>query len=496
MANRDLSQSDRAFLSLVSQLAFSNPFSEKRIELNKKISGLNTYSSNEDVFQKAILEVNRRISELDKNGYVKVGDFNKADRELLSHCFLFSLFHQFKTHFDTLIIDQISIGKDSIKVDFANDLLFLLQKRGFDRNTAKRFFALLFQIRRAFYFIDRRLIGKSYSMQLFRMNLWNNIFTYDLDQYESYLWDKMEDFSTLLLGPTGSGKGAAASAIGQSGFIPFDDKNKQFTRSFTNSFIDINLSQYPETLLESELFGHTKGAFTGASTSHDGLFAMCGKHGSVFLDEIGDVSIQVQIKLLKILQDRIFTPVGSHKKLRFGGRVVAATNKSIDKLRANGKFRDDFYYRLCSDCITVPSLYERIQENPNELTELIIFKVKQICGKENGQLINNILDVIDNRLGKNYHWPGNVRELEQCIRRIIIKRDYKGDTAVVSEDLQTQFFQNIKSNNLDAQSLMAAYCMLLYKKHKTYENVAQITNLDRRTVKKYIQSYSQNAISE
>ncbi|GAI37824.1 unnamed protein product, partial [marine sediment metagenome] len=199
------------------------------------------------------------------------------------------------------------------------------------------------------------------------MNLWNNIFTHDIRYYERYLWDKMEDFSTLLVGPTGSGKGAAAAAIGRSGFIPFDDRKQAFAESFTKTFIPVNLSQYPETLLESELFGHTKGAFTGAVASHDGLFALCGPHGSIFLDEIGDINPQVQIKLLQILEERIFSPVGSHKKLYFHGRVIAATNRSIEQLRRQGRFRDDFYYRLCSDCIVVPALQQRIRENPDEL---------------------------------------------------------------------------------------------------------------------------------
>ena len=106
-------------------------------------------------------------------------------------------------------------------------------------------------------------------MKKLRENLWNNIFTYDIDQYQLYLWDRMEDFSTLLLGPTGCGKGTAAAAIGRSGFIPYDEKTGTFARTFTQTFVSVNLSQFAETLLESELFGHARGAFTGAVESHE-----------------------------------------------------------------------------------------------------------------------------------------------------------------------------------------------------------------------------------
>jgi transcriptional regulator with GAF, ATPase, and Fis domain len=327
------------------------------------------------------------------------------------------------------------------------------------------------------------------------MNLWNNIFTHDIGYYERYIIDKMEDFSTLLLGPTGCGKGAAAAAIGRSGFIHFDEKKNVFVESFTKSFVPINLSQYPESLIESELFGHSKGAFTGATTAHSGLFALCGRYGSVFLDEIGDINIPIQIKLLKILEERIFSPVGSHEKIKFHGRVIAATNKSIDQLRNQNKFRDDFYYRLCADCITVPSLHERIQENPQEIDELIAHTIERITGHKAVELAQTVKEVIDRDLPKDYRWPGNVRELAQCIRRVIVKRHYSGDKVVTEEGTKSKFFAEIESGHINADNVLANYCIILYEKHGTYEDVARITQLDRRTVKKYIQKYIQEKLS-
>jgi DNA-binding NtrC family response regulator len=475
-----LTADERQFFSLVSDAVFINPFSEQREDINRDIGGSISHVAPGEVTPEVMQEVSKRIEKLDEDSPTRIHDFEQPDRGLIEYVFLFDIYYKFAKLFDQFIVNQAA-ASTSITVSFAKDAISLLVKRGFTRQLANRYFSMFYQIRRAFHFIARGLIGESPSMRLFRMNLWNNIFTHDIRHYERSLWDKMEDFSTLLLGPTGCGKGAAAAAIGRSGFIPFDEKRQTFVGSFTEAFIPINLSQYPETLVESELFGHTKGAFTGAVAPHEGLFALCGPHGSIFLDEIGDISTEVQIKLLQILQERVFSPVGSHEKLRFHGRVIAATNKP--------KFRDDFYYRLCSDCIIVPSLQQRIQENPNELDELIAHSVKRITGNRSEELVKTVAEVIDKRLGRDYHWPGNVRELEQCIRRVIIKRDYQSDTVTAFQDLQTELLSEISAGTIDAQELLATYCTILYQRYATYEEVARKTKLDRRTVKKYIQRH-------
>ena len=491
MNTRKLSQQDKEFFALVSSATFANPFSDKRLEIDRKISRSRPDASWVEVRPEAIEEVSKRIAKLDSEGTVTINDFQKADQQLIEHLFLFDVYHQLNLKFDQLIIDQINADEKPLAVEFAHDAIAELTKRGFTHQRAIRYFSVFYQIRRAFYFIEKTLTGKCPSMKKLRMNLWNNIFTYDILHYEQYLWDKMEDFSTLLLGPTGCGKGTAAAAIGRSGFIPFDEKKNSFAESFTEICIPINLSQYSESLIESELFGHTKGAFTGATASHDGVFSLCGRYGSIFLDEIGEIGTQIQIKLLQVLQERIFTPVGSHKKLSFNGRVIAATNRSIDQLRKQGKFRDDFYYRLCSDCIQVPSLARRVKENPNELNELIAVTTQRITGKQSKEMIGIVTEVIKKRLGRDYHWPGNVRELEQCVRRIMIKRDYEPDTLNLQEDCQDQFLADITAGSLDGQSLLSGYCSMLYKEHGTYEAVSQITKLDRRTVKKHIEYYNQ-----
>ena len=361
-----------------------------------------------------------------------------------------------------------------------------MRGRGIGAAESVRFFSIFYQLRRAFHFIVRGLIGRSPCMREFRRLLWNDVFTQDVQLYDRYLWNRMEDFSTLLLGETGTGKGAGAAAIGRSGYIPFDEKQGRFTESFLRSFIALNLSQFPETLIESELFGHRKGAFTGAVESHEGVLARCSRHGSIFLDEIGEVSAPVQIKLLQVLQERIFCPVGSHEPERFRGRVIAATNRPLESLRGRGLFRDDFFYRLCTDIIEVPPLRQRLQEDPGELRHLLEHLLGTMMGEAGSVVADKVETAIRRDVDAEYPWPGNVRELEQALRRILLTGGYAGSAQPRAKDLVENLVTGIETEALDAAGLLSGYCALLYESCGNYEAVARRTNLDRRTVKKYV----------
>jgi transcriptional regulator with PAS, ATPase and Fis domain len=257
-----------------------------------------------------------------------------------------------------------------------------------------------------------------------------------------------------------------------------------FVESFVSSFNALNLSQFPEALIESELFGHRKGAFTGAVEHHEGVFSRCSPHGSIFLDEIGDLSIPVQIKLLQVLQERTFSAVGSHDRLRFHGRVIAATNRPLDEMRRKGQFRDDFYYRLCSDTIVVPSLRERIAEEPGELEVMVAHILTRLIGISRPGLVEQVLGALRRDLPTDYPWPGNVRELEQAVRRILISGSYRGDSSLDDSSGEAAGMAGIE---IDAQTLLSNYCRRLFKQYGTFEEVARRTRLDRRTVKKYLQ---------
>jgi len=484
-----LADEDRSFFRLVAEAAFSNPFSDERVETDLKIIGRTTPVEDASRTLKVMEAVAQRVAKLDAAGLGDACRFAGEDRELIETVFLFDAFHQFIKVFDKLILDQTKAGDTPLAVPFSSSARALMTRRGFSNDAFCHYFAVFYQLRRAFYFINQGLVGHSPCMQTLRKRLWNNVFTHDIRWYESFLWDHMEDFSTVLLGETGTGKGAAATAIGRSGYIPFNMEKECFTESFTRSFISINLSQFSPALLESELFGHRKGAFTGAIDQHEGILGRCSPHGAIFLDEIGEVAVPIQIKLLQVLQERIFSPVGSHEKLRFRGRVIAATNKPLDELRQQGRFRDDFFYRLCSDVITVPSLRQRLQEDPGELDELLDHVIQRLTGQQSKTLVTEIRSVFNKSLGDNYPWSGNVRELEQAVRRILLTKQYEGDHMVITApDAQARLIAGIEGGTLDAEALLSAYCTLLYQRHGTYEEVAHRTHLDRRTVKKYITS--------
>ncbi len=488
---RALDKNSRDFFRIVAKAAFSNPFGVEYLGLHYKIAE-GKYDNDDILYKKVITNVRQRLKNISTGGELNWKLFSGEDRELVRITLLYDAFYECIKEFDTLIAQQVAAGNNPCSVPFAKDTLKSLHQRGFNTEEAKHNFAFFYQLRRAWYFIYYGLIGQNPSIEDLRSHLWSSIFTYDPSWYEKFLWNRMEDFSTFLIGETGTGKGTAAAAIGRSGFIPFDEKKGCFAESFTSNFIEINLSQFPETLIESELFGHKKGSFTGAIGDHKGVFSRCSRYGAIFLDEIGDISIPAQIKLLKVIQERNFSAVGSHEKLHFYGRVIAATNKPLDELRRQGAFREDFYYRLCSDIIHVPPLRQQIAEAHNSIRILLNHVIEKIIGEPAPELLESILEILDKEVGTIYLWPGNVRELEQATRRILLTRHYKGDTSCAPVSQTDRLQQAIEEESVNAQELLSSYCNILYQKHGTFEEVSRITKLDRRTVKKYIIAVKQN----
>lgn len=489
-----IAPADKDFCRAVATAAFTNPFSDSFRELTDSIAGGATSPTlRQEALANAILT---RAEKFTAAGCGELSRFAEADRETMRRFFLYEVYQRFYQELDQLVVEQERAGDTSLKVRFARAALAQLEARGFEHTEAVRVFAIFYQIRRAHHFIVRGLQGRSACMMDFRRHLWTSVFTHDIGWYERRLWNRMEDFSTLLLGETGTGKGTAAAALGRSGFIPFDAHRGVFTESFAASFISLNLSQYPETLIESELFGHRKGAFTGAVEAHQGLFARCSAHGAIFLDEIGDVSPPVQIKLLQILQERVFSPVGSHERLRFQGRVIAATHRPLHELRSRGVFREDFYYRLCSDTITVPPLRERFQQDSLEREDLLEHVLLRTLGAPEPELAELVRRALRESVREDYDWPGNVREFEQAIRRILITQRYTPASTSESTGAADRLLAQVKEGALDAEQLLAAYCRLLYERSRNFEAVARLTRLDRRTVKRYLGLASGQQTSE
>jgi DNA-binding NtrC family response regulator len=481
-----LSPEDATFLASVSSAVFHNPFSEARQAVDLRLADADADTPREALLGRVVQRVEERLVQIAGGETLDLRRFRGEARQRVEHAVLFLLFHRYADPLDAFIEAQVAGESSGVALPFTAELMRELEAYGFRKEAAAHMVAVFFQMRRAFYFIDRSLVGRAPCMRALRERLWNNVCTADIGRYASLLTDRMEDFSTILLGPTGSGKGAAAAAVGRSGFIPYDPRRQRFVDAFTSAFIPINLSAYPTTLIESELFGHRKGAFTGAMDSYDGVLGRCSPHGAVFLDEIGEVSIPVQIKLLRVLQERSFTPVGSHTAMPFRGRVIAATHQDLTAMRREGTFRDDFYYRLCSDVIEVPPLRLRLAEDPGELELLLGHVLQRIVGEEDRSLVDEVATGLRKSVPTDYPWPGNVRELEQAARRILMGHTFTGDVAAAATDDRRALLEGVDAGTLTAKGLVSLYCRLLHGRHGTYEEVARRVELDRRTVKKHV----------
>ncbi len=475
------------FFTQVAGLAFVNPFSQKREQEDCAL--LNILPQTLDIYhrsEKIQLQLHAQFEQLQPLTEFRITAYQGKTQDIMKFSWLFYQFHEFQVEFNHFIDEQRKEGDKPIELPCAKELNHRFQLAGFTRLETEKFIALFYQLHRGFYFISTAILGDCPSIIELRVRLWHNIFTFNPQWYMDYLCGKMEDFSTLLLGATGTGKTLIAHTIGCSGFIPFDLSKSRFKESFTRSFQFINLSQYPSSLLESELFGHKKGAFTGAIEHHEGLFTRCSEYGAVFIDEIGDIDMPTQVKLLNVIQDRTFCPVGSHEKLRFSGRVISATNHNISQLRKDNLFRDDLYYRLCSDVIEVPSLQQRIQENPNELNHLINNLLARIIDSSASTMAPLIEQYIHTHIPQHYAWPGNIRELEQCIRSICLTGRCRISDNTQESRANDGFNLLENAGESSVQELLQQYCRFLYDRHGSYEAVARITQLDRRTVKKYI----------
>jgi transcriptional regulator with AAA-type ATPase domain len=473
--------SDRDFFSALADVVFGNPFSAERAALVVRLAPAATPGDlTQDREALARLVMPRLRPWLEK-------DLSAEERLLLEPALLYVCYHRHVPKIDALIERQARQGGAPLPVPFADEVIGDLVRSGFSEEASARYLALFFQLRRAFYFILRSLAGECESMRKLRESLWNNVFTHDMRGYDAALWNRMEDFSTLLLGETGTGKGQAAAAIGRSGFIPYLPAERRFAENFTETFIAINLSQFPEDLIESELFGHRKGAFTGAIDHHQGVFERCSAHGALFLDEIGEVEIPVQIKLLQVLQERTFTPIGGRDKKRFSGRVVAATNQPLDRLRAEGRFRDDFFYRLCSDVIEMPTLRQRLAESSAEIVELVRLLVARITGTAAADLADRVLEQLEASVPRGYSWPGNVRELEQAVRRVLLTGRYVPEVPRGARDEDDVLLEKLRAGELTAAELLAGYSAMLHRRLGTYAEVAKRTGLDPRTTRKHVE---------
>ncbi len=494
-----LTQPERSFLEAVSKLASCNPFQPERVECEREALG-EEFESGEPVWSMQVEDPERprpntwkihaRVESMAESLRERVlGGRASRERDLVLYedAVLHLMYHRYVERFFANQADPAKTGAKKawgFYAEFLRDWnhFFDLGRKLPSGYEPAHTFACFSQLSRAFLQIFTYIIGSSLSAARLRAAVWQSVFTHDIQRYRRTLYANMGDFATLITGPSGTGKELVARAIAFSRYIPFDAERMVFTSDWSDSFRAINLAALSPTLIESELFGHRRGAFTGAIQDRKGWLEMCPPLSSVFLDEIGDLEAAIQVKLLRVIETRQFHPVGDNTARAFYGKLIAATNRDLAALMRDGRFREDFYYRLCSDQIVTPSLREQIRESPGVLRELILFMTRRVCGAEAEALAAEVEDWVSKNLGPDYEWPGNYRELEQCVRNVVIRREYRPpsrDTMPPGEDLA----RAIEQGALTADELLRRYCTLVYAATGSYEETARRLQIDRRTAK-------------
>ncbi|GAA0178534.1 sigma 54-interacting transcriptional regulator [Clostridium sediminicola] len=276
--------------------------------------------------------------------------------------------------------------------------------------------------------------------------------------------------TVLIRGESGTGKELIAKAIHNS------------SHRAEKPFVRINCAAIPENLIESELFGYVKGAFTGALKNKQGKFSIANE-GTIFLDEIGDLPKSMQVKLLRVLQEKEFEPVGGIKTEKVDVRIISATNKNLEKMMEEGEFREDLYYRLNVISISLPPLRKR-KEDLNLLVEHFINKITSKMGKNISQIDNEVLELL-----QKYHWPGNIRELENIIERAINMCDK--DIITIKDmpiyitnlkDKKTKLINTLNDDIMPFEEYEKEIIELAMKKYGSYNKAGKALGLTHRTV--------------
>ena len=499
------STADRGFLDALSRLAYANPFLPDRIEIERAALGDDFRPEASHVWsRRSDIEENRqnverlaaRATRVVDEARGKLAAGKRADAHelvLYEDAALYILYDRFRAELQTAAAPT-SAGIASTKITIwpkfkqTFDSYFTLPELRLPSDyDPAHILAGFFQIRRAFHHIFDFIVGQSMPAARLRASVWQSSFTHDLRRYHRSMYKHMSDISTLVSGPSGTGKELVARAVGLSRYIPFDAKKQCFVDDFQGSFQALNLSALSPTLIESDLFGHSKGSFTGAVVERTGWLEQCKPHGTVFLDEIGELDAAIQVKLLRVVQSRAFSRLGESEPRRFEGKIIAATNRDLAAEMHAGRFREDLYYRLCSDLITTTPLCEHLADAPEDLHDLLLFICLRTAGDDAEELAREVERWIEANLGRDYRWPGNIRELEQCVRNYLVRGEYRPHQPVIPPaDDSRAWLRNAESGNLTADDLLGHYCRWVYAKLGTYERTAERLGLDRRTVSKKI----------
>lgn len=527
---------ERPVAEALAEITFANPFSETRLSLERRVLGdhflapLRFLLPGQPLHRLEgnlgrLLERAEALIDAVAERLLRRASIGAVEREIYEGLVHFVVFHRHAGGFDHLIASALP-GSEAILgcgADGSASLdtraratvgtLFERCRRDLERllagpalgsvtpEAAALDFAFYFQVRRAWVHTFAFIHGGSDAMVALRARLWQSIFTHDMRRYRRSLYGRMGDITTLVTGPSGSGKELVARAIGLSRFIPFDPRERRFAADFSASFHPLNLSALSPTLIESELFGHRRGAFTGALADREGYFETCGAHGTVFLDEIGETAPEIQVKLLRVLQTREFNRLGDTERRRFEGRIVAATNRDLASEIRAGRFREDFFFRLCADRIETPPLRELLAGDVEELRCLVAHICTTQAGSSEGPaLCDEVVAWIGRELGRSYSWPGNFRELEQCVRNITVHGSYRppirpaaGGNGVGADG---DWVAAAQAGRLTMDALLQAYCRRVFVEAGSLEEAARRLDCDRRTVRRYLRVGDNDNASE
>ncbi len=501
------SSTERRFAQAISDLAHCNPFAPERMAFERAALGdefdphqadwnVRIWNRPEDwptisPNVRRLIERNDALLDRVQSKLARDPAASGAEVRLYQDLVLFALYYHPDVLFERKIQDD-QAGKPTGKVKLVDPLIQHASRylRFADRDLAMwdelpHLIACLYQVRRAFHNIYHYILGKSEPAVRLRAVVWESIFTHDLRRYRRVLYDQMANFTTLITGPSGTGKELVARAIGLSRYIPFEASTGRFADKRADSFFALNLSALSPTLIESELFGHKRGSFTGAIEDRVGWLEVCPAYGTVFLDEIGELDPAIQVKLLRVLQDRSFSRLGETQVRRFQGKLIAATNRDLASQMRQGEFREDLYYRLCSDVVVVPGLRERMLDDPTELPDLVNHIAQRLVGDEAPAVAEEVMVSIATHLGVNYAWPGNIRELEQCVRNVLVRKEYRPAAQARPEgsDPMKALWAAFTAGELTADAVLRAYCTIVYARTGSYDATARQIALDRRTVK-------------
>ena len=485
-----LTEAERRFLTSVSKLAYCNPFLEERTDHERACLG-SDYVPRQTVWSASVADpeaanpnvarLHARLERLVDKVRDRVDDDHAIYEDCVHHLLYLRYYPQFVaarenwTFYRTFAADWERFFETAVE--------------------APHFFACFRQVQRAFHHIFDNIIGDSMPAARLRASVWQSIFTHDLRRYRRTLYSRMRDFPTLITGPSGTGKELVARAIAGARYVPFDSARCRFADPPGETFIAINIAALSPALIESELFGHRRGAFTGAIGDRKGWLESSPAAGSVFLDELGEMELSLQVKLLRVIETRKFSAVGDTAVREFSGKLIAATNRDLPTEIRAGRFREDLYYRLCADLVRTPSLREQIEDSPEVLRDLILFMVRRAVGDEADRCYPEVEAWVRTHLPAGYDWPGNYRELEQCVRNVIIRGSYRpiADPDGAGEE---PFLAKLRKGELKSDEVISYYAALVYRKTGSYEETGRRLGLDRRTVKARVEAFLATATGQ